>query len=199
MARTPSTMIPLGTTAPDFNLPDTDGRMVGRDDFRGAPALLVMFLCNHCPFVVHIREPLVALTRDWLAKGVAVVAISSNDAARYPEDGPAKMAEYTQRFGFPFPYLYDASQSVALSYHAACTPDFFLFDGARKLTYRGQLDGARPGNEVPVTGADLGRAIDAVLAGAPPLAEQRPSLGCNIKWLEDNLAGNVPAYPVLPG
>ncbi len=199
MAKTPSTMIPLFTPAPDFRLPDTDGRLVSRDDFRDAKALLVMFLCNHCPFVVHIRERLTELCHNWQSRGVAVVAISSNDAERYPEDGPAKMVEYKQRFGFPFPYLYDASQAVALAYHAACTPDFFLFDADRRLTYRGQLDASRPGNGIPVTGEDLERAIATTLAGAPALEEQRPSLGCNIKWLESNLLGHTPNYPSFPG
>lgn len=202
MARTPSTMLPLGTPAPDFALPDTDGepgRLVSRDDFAEHPLLLVMFLCNHCPFVVHIRERLTELTRAWMDRGVAVVAISSNDPERYPEDAPAKMAEYKRRFGFPYPYLFDADQSVALRYHAACTPDFFLFDGTRRLVYRGQLDKSRPGNGVPVTGEDLEAAITAALAGEPPLADQHPSLGCNIKWLEGNLVDHAPNYPPLTG
>lgn len=194
MARTPSTMIPLGTPAPDFALPDTDGRTVRRDDFVGAPALLVMFTCNHCPFVVHVRDPLSELVRNWTARGVAVVAINSNDAATYPQDGPAAMAEAKVRYALPYPYLFDASQRTALAYHAACTPDFFLYDKAFRLVYRGQLDASRPGNGVPVSGSDLGRAIDAVLAGDAPLDEQRPSMGCNIKWRDESLAGNVPAY-----
>lgn len=198
MARTPSTMLPLSTPAPDFRLPDVDGRLVARDDFAGAPALLVMFLCNHCPFVVHIREHLVALVKGWQARGVACVAIMSNDVERYPDDHPERMREDAARFAFTFPYLYDQTQAVALAYHAACTPDFFLFDGSRHLVYRGQLDASRPGNGVPVTGEDLEHAIANALADAPPLAEQRPSLGCNIKWREDNLAGNAPRYPALP-
>lgn len=194
MARTPSTMIPLGTPAPDFRLPDTDGRLVARDDFKGGPALLVMFVCNHCPFVVHVRDALSQLVREWSARGVAVVAISSNDEARYPQDGPVAMADAKQRHDLPYPYLFDATQAVALAYHAACTPDFFLYDKDFRLAYRGQLDASRPGNELPISGADLGRAIDDVLAGRAVTAEQRPSMGCNIKWREENLAGNMPAY-----
>jgi len=194
MARTPSTMSALGTQAPDFALPDTDGRIVRRDDFSGAPALIVLFTCNHCPFVVHVRDPLSELVRGWSARGVAVVAINSNDAAAYPQDGPAAMAEAKVRFALPYPYLFDASQRVALAYHAACTPDFFLYDKDFRLAYRGQLDASRPGNEVPISGSDLGSAIDAVLAGDAPMTEQRPSMGCNIKWREESLAGNVPAY-----
>ncbi len=194
MARTPSTMVPLGTPAPDFELPDTDGQLVARDDFKGSPALLVMFICNHCPFVVHVRDTLSELVRGWTRRGVAVVAIASNDAAKYPQDGPVAMAEDKQRFALPYPYLFDASQAVALAYHAACTPDFFLYDKDFRLAYRGQLDASRPGNEVPITGSDLGRAIDEVLAGVVVSSEQRPSMGCNIKWREENLAGNMPAY-----
>jgi peroxiredoxin len=178
-------MVPLGTKAPPFALPDvrTPAHPIVRDtDFAGAPALLVMFICNHCPFVVHIREPLARLVEGWQARGVAVVGISSNDLDRYPQDGPGPMAQIAAEARFSFPYLFDADQSVATAYQAACTPDFFLFDAERRLVYRGQLDGARPGNGVEVDGADLGRAIDAVLAGEPPVAEQRPSLGCNIKW-----------------
>ena len=197
MARTPSTMIPLGTPAPDFRLPDTDGRWVARDDFDAAPALLVMFICNHCPYVVHVRDRLSELVRGWQARGVAVVGIASNDAATYPQDGPEAMAEAKARFALPYPYLFDATQGVALAYHAACTPDFFLFDRDRHLVYRGQLDGSRPGNGAPITGEDLGAAIDAVLTGAPAAPEQRPSMGCNIKWRESNLAGGMPAYPTI--
>ncbi|MFO0748698.1 MAG: thioredoxin family protein [Myxococcota bacterium] len=183
MAKTPSTMVPLGTPAPDFALPDcVDGNVVRRDDFAAAPALLVMFICNHCPYVVHIRNGLVALTRQWAARGVAVVAISANDPEAYPADAPERMAEDKRRYDYPFPYLFDATQEVAVAYHAACTPDFFLYDRERRLAYRGQLDGARPGNGVAVTGADLGQAIDKVLDGLAPSPEQRPSMGCNIKW-----------------
>lgn len=202
MAKTPSTMVPLGTLAPDFALPDTaatrapDGSwpLVRRDDFAAAPALLVAFLCNHCPYVVHVRDRLSELVRQWQARGVAVVAISSNDPLGYPADAPDAMAEAARRFALPYPYLFDASQEVALHYRAACTPDFFLYDGARRLAYRGQLDGSRPGNGVEVSGADLGAAIDAVLSGKPAAEEQRASLGCNIKWREENLVAGLPAY-----
>ncbi|MCC6623854.1 MAG: thioredoxin family protein [Deltaproteobacteria bacterium] len=195
MARTPSTMVPLGTPAPAFSLPDTaSDRVVSLADHAGAPALLVMFLCNHCPFVVHVRPRLVELVEGWQARGVAVVAISSNDPVGYPADAPERMAEDARRFGFTFPYLFDATQEVALRYHAACTPDFFLYDRERRLAYRGQLDASRPGNGVEVTGADLERAIEAVLAGRAPDPEQRPSLGCNIKWRAENMANGMPAY-----
>lgn len=182
MARTPSTMTPLGTTAPDFALPDTEGRLVRRDDFADAPALLVMFICNHCPFVVHVREGLAELGRELAGRDVAVVAINPNDVERYPADSPERMREFKAEAGLPFPYLYDATQEVALAYRAACTPDFFLFDGDRKLAYRGQMDRARPGNGEPNDGADLRRAVDAVLRGEAVPGEQWPSLGCNIKW-----------------
>jgi len=190
MARTPSTMAALGSPAPDFALPDTDGRVVRLADFDDAPALLVMFICNHCPFVVHIQGALAQLTRGWLERGVAVVGISSNDVSRYPADSPERMKEVAAAAGYAFPYLYDEPQDVTRAYHAACTPDFFLYGADRRLVYRGQLDGSRPGNGVPVTGEDLGRAIDAVLAGEPPLDDQRPSIGCNIKWKP----GNEPDY-----
>ena len=198
MARTPSTMVPLGRPAPDFALPDTDGQVVALGDFRGAPALLVMFVCNHCPYVVHVRDALSALVRGWTAKGVAVVGIASNDPVAYPQDGPEAMAEAKRRFALPYPYLFDATQAVALAYRAACTPDFFLYDQGRRLAYRGQLDASRPNSGVPVTGEDLGRAIDALLAGEPITVEQRPSMGCNIKWRDDNLVDGHPAYPALP-
>jgi peroxiredoxin len=183
-------MLPLGTKAPNFALPDTDGRIVSRDDLSKSRALLIMFICNHCPFVKHIREELVKLAQDYQPKGVAVVAINSNDVANYPEDSPERMAQEARADGFTFPYLCDETQDVAKAYHAACTPDFFLFDANRKLVYRGQLDGSRPGNNVPVTGKDLRAALDAVLAGKPIPSDQRPSLGCNIKWKP----GNAPAY-----
>lgn len=192
MTRTPSTMLGLGTPAPDFVLPDTTagGKEVALADFSAAPALLVAFICNHCPFVQHVAGELAALSRDLPAQGVAMVAISSNDAAAYPADSPEAMAAEAARQGWAFPYLYDESQEVAAAYRAACTPDFFLFDGDRKLVYRGQLDASRPGNGVPVTGADLRAAVDAVLAGKPVNEDQRPSLGCNIKWKP----GNEPNY-----
>jgi peroxiredoxin len=193
MAATASTMLTLGTAAPGFQLPDPTGRVVSREDFVGSPALLVMFLCNHCPYVKHVATEVVRLAREYQARGAGVVAISSNDVARYPDDGPARMAEVAATLGFTFPYLYDETQEVAMAYHAACTPDFFLFDADRRLAYRGQLDGARPGNDVPVSGRDLRAALDAVLAGTPVPEPQRPSLGCGIKWKP----GNEPDYVVL--
>jgi peroxiredoxin len=190
MALTPSTMLPLGTEAPDFRLPDTDGRTVARDDFRDAPALLVIFLCNHCPYVKHVRHELARLARDYQQKGVAVVGISSNDAAAYPDDRPEMMAREKAEVGYTFPYLYDESQEVAKAYRAACTPDFYVFDKRRALAYRGQMDASRPGNTIRVTGKDLRAALDAVLAGEPVPQDQRPSMGCNIKWKP----GSAPDY-----
>ena len=189
MALTASTMLPLGSKAPGFRLPDTDDHTVSLDDFRDAPALLVVFLCNHCPYVKHVRHELASLTREYQAKGVAVVGISSNDVVSHPDDRPELMAKEKAEVGYPFPYLYDETQEVAKSYQAACTPDFFVFDRDRALVYRGQMDGGRPGNGVPVTGGDLRAALDAVLAGRAPSADQKPSLGCNIKWKP----GNEPA------
>ncbi len=177
-----STMLPLGTRAPDFSLPDTNGKVVRRDDSRGAPALLVFFMCNHCPYVKHVQKGLARLVSEYQEKGVAVVGINSNDPADHPEDSPEAMAREVRAQGYTFPYLYDETQEVATAYHAACTPDFFLFDKTRALVYRGQMDSSRPGNGVPVTGEDLRRAMDAVLAGRPVTGEQRPSLGCGIKW-----------------
>jgi peroxiredoxin len=186
MAETPSQMIPLGTPAPDFALPDTQGRIVTRDSFAAARGLVVAFICNHCPFVKHIREGLARFGRDYADRGLAIVAINSNDAERYPADAPERMAEEVKSAGYVFPYLYDESQAVARAYGAACTPDFFLFDAERRLVYRGQFDGSRPSNRVPVTGADLRAAADAVLAGRPVPADQRASIGCNIKWKPGN-------------
>lgn len=190
MALTPSTLLPLGTVAPDFALPDTDGQIVRLADLPAAPALLVMFLCNHCPFVKHVRAELARLGHDYGAKGVQIVAISANDAIAYPADAPEAMAREKAEAGYTFPYLFDDSQAVAKAYHAACTPDLYLFDADRKLVYRGQLDDSRPGNDRPVTGADLRAALDAVLAGQPVAAQQTPSIGCNIKWKP----GNEPDY-----
>lgn len=191
MAQTASTMLPLGTPAPDFSLPEPmTGKTVSLGDFQDAPALLVMVICNHCPFVKHIRQGLVQFARDYPAKDLAIVAISANDAANYPDDSPAKIAEEAKTFGYPFPYLHDESQTVAKAYHAACTPDFFLFDAGRKLVYRGQFDGSRPGNKLPVTGSDLRAAADALLAGRPVPSAQQPSIGCNIKWK----TGHEPDY-----
>jgi peroxiredoxin len=190
MALIPSTMLPLGTSAPDFQLPDTNGKYVTLASFKDKPALLVMFICNHCPYVKHVRAGLAQLANDYQPRGVGMVAISSNDVANYPDDSPAKMAEEAKAAGYTFPYLYDATQSVAKAYRAACTPDFFLFDRGRRLVYRGQLDASRPGNGIPVTGKDLRAALDAVLAGKAPSLLQTPSMGCNIKWKR----GNEPEY-----
>lgn len=190
MVRTPSTMLPLGTQAPDFSLPDPDGTLVSLSDFSDDPVLLVAFICNHCPFVKHIAEGFAALAKDYQAKGVAVVAINSNDVENYPDDSPAKMAEEIEARGYTFPYLLDETQEVAKAYRAACTPDFYVFDSRRQLVYRGQMDGSRPGNEVPVTGEELRAALDAALAGRPSADDQKPSIGCNIKWK----AGNEPEY-----
>lgn len=188
MARTASTMLALGSPAPDFRLPDAadGGHPVARDDFAAAPGLLVMFLCNHCPFVQHLRHELASFGREYREHGLAVVAISANDAETYPQDSPEKMTEEAAANGWTFPYLHDESQEVAKAYEAACTPDFFLFDGDRRLVYRGQFDASRPGNGVPVTGADLRAACDALLAGQPVPEEQKPSVGCNVKWKPGN-------------
>ena len=191
MAQTASTMLPLGTSAPDFSLPEpATGHPVTLADFRDSPALLVMFICNHCPFVKHIRDGLAQFALEYRTRGLATVAIGANDAVNYPDDGPARIAEDARAFGYSFPYLYDESQAIAKAYRAACTPDFFLFDAERELVYRGQFDGSRPGNAVPVTGADLRAAADAVLAGRPTPSDQKPSIGCNIKWKP----GNEPDY-----
>ncbi|HEX9611165.1 MAG TPA: thioredoxin family protein [Gemmatimonadales bacterium] len=190
MVAVPSTMLELGTSAPNFSLPDTEGRTVSLQDFRDARALLVMFICNHCPYVKHVAQELARIGRDYQPKGVGSVAISSNDVAAYPDDGPSRMREEKARVGYPFPYLYDESQAVALAYRAACTPDFYLFDNDRRLVYRGQLDDSRPKTTKPVTGKDLRTALDLVLQGKPAPAEQIASIGCNIKWKP----GNEPEY-----
>ena len=190
MVRTPSTMLPLGTTAPGFDLPNVDGTMVDYEAAAGPRGTVVMFICNHCPFVKHVADQLAALGREYLPRGVGFAAISSNDVSSHPADSPEQMVHEAEERGYPFPYLYDETQEVAKAYRAACTPDFYLFGPDRTLLYRGQLDASRPGNGVPVTGADLRAAIDALLGGAAPIAEQRPSLGCNVKWK----AGNEPAY-----
>ncbi len=183
MALTESTMLELGTSAPDFSLPDAiTGRTVSLDDFSGKQALLVMFICTHCPYVKHINEGLAELGKDYAGKNIAIVAISSNDVSTHPDDSPAGLKAQAETFGFKFPYLYDETQDVAHAYKAACTPDFFLFDGQRRLVYRGQFDASRPGSGIPVTGEDLRAAIDLVLAGKSVPEEQRPSIGCNIKW-----------------
>ncbi len=183
-------MLALGTVAPGFRLPDTGGKTVSPADFKSAPALLVIFMCNHCPYVKHIRQGLAQLGRDYQPKGVAMVGINSNDVADYPADSPAKMKEEAAAAGYTFPYLYDETQSAAKAYRAACTPDVFLFDGRQKLVYRGQFDDSRPGNGLPVTGADLRAALDAVLGGKPVATDQKPGIGCNIKWK----SGNAPDY-----
>ena len=190
MALTASTMLSLGTAAPDFCLPDTEGAKVALSDFDGNRVLLVMFICNHCPYVKHVRHELARLGRDYASRGVGMVAINANDAAAYPEDSPEKMRAEKASAGYPFPYLYDETQEVAKAYGAACTPDFFVFDGDRRLAYRGQLDDARPGNGEPVTGHDLRAALDALLAGQPVAETQRPSMGCKVKWKP----GNAPVY-----
>ncbi|MBV9726372.1 MAG: thioredoxin family protein [Gammaproteobacteria bacterium] len=183
MARRTSRMLALGTAAPPFALPDTaTGRTVSLDSFASSPALLVAFICNHCPFVKHLLDGFVAFAREFEARGLAVVAISSNDAGSYPADAPAEMARLATLKGFTFPYLYDESQQVARAYEAICTPDFFLFDRDRRLVYRGQFDPSRPGNGIAVSGADLRAACDALLSGKPLPREQKPSVGCSIKW-----------------
>jgi peroxiredoxin len=174
-------MVALGTPAPDFALPDTEGRTVRLSDHAGTP-LLVMVLCNHCPYVKHIANDLAQIVQKHQQKGIAAVAISSNDAEAYPEDAPAQMRVEKRNRGYTFPYLFDESQQVARAYNAQCTPDFFLFDSSHRLVYRGQFDDARPGNGKPITGIDLTMAVDALLAGKPPVAVQKPSMGCNIKW-----------------
>lgn len=183
MARTPSTMAPLGMEAPPFSLPDArTGDSVSLEDARGEKGTLVVFLCNHCPFVKHVQEGLAAFAREYQEKGLGVVGISSNDVEAYPQDGPAAMKDEAERAGYTFPYLFDETQEVAKAYGAACTPDFFLFDAGRRLVYRGQMDDSRPGTDIPVTGADLRAALDAVLEADPVPGEQRPSMGCSIKW-----------------
>lgn len=190
MAKTLSTMLPLGTHAPEFRLQSTDSTIISLDDFSEAPVLLVVFICNHCPYVKHIREGFLNLINDYQHKGVAVVAINSNDAQSYPEDSFENMKKDAQQYGYPFPYLFDETQQVAKAYKAACTPDFYVFNDERKLVYRGQMDDSRPGNDKPVTGRDLRAALDAALAQKQIPEPQKPSLGCNIKWKR----GNEPDY-----
>ena len=190
MVKTASTMLPLGTKAPDFSLPNIDGKTVSLSDFADRKGLLVIFMCNHCPFVIHLRNELARFGRDYQAKGLGVVGISSNDVSTHPADSPQKMAEEAKAAGYTFPYLYDETQEAAKAYRAACTPDFFLFDKNQRLVYRGQFDDSRPDSGIPITGADLRAAADAVLAGKPLPEKQKPSIGCNIKWR----AGSEPAY-----
>ncbi len=190
MVLTPSTMLPLGTKAPDFSLPNVDGQTVSLADFKDAKALLVIFMCNHCPYVIHVAPELAKLAQEYQAKGVAVVGINANDASTHPADSPEQMVHEVELRGYTFPYLYDETQQVAKAYHAACTPDFYVFDRNQKLVYRGQMDASRPDSGVPLTGQDLRAALDAVLAGQPDLVDQKPSIGCNIKWK----AGGEPDY-----
>lgn len=184
MALTPSTMLPLGTSAPPFSLTNVDGRTVSLADFEGAPALLVIFMCNHCPYVKHVADELAQLTNEYQARGVAVVGISSNDVSSHPADSPEQMVHEAEQRGYTFAYLYDETQAVAKAYRAACTPDFYVFDQSQLLVYRGQMDDSRPRTDkpTPVTGSDLRAALDAVLLGQPVVEDQKPSIGCNIKW-----------------
>ena len=190
MVKTASTMAKLGSPATDFSLINVDGRTVSLSDFAGSKGLLVIFMCNHCPFVKHVAAELARLASDYMPKGLAVVGINSNDAATHPEDSPERMIHEAEERGYPFPYLYDETQEVAQAYKAACTPDFFLYDAQRRLVYRGQLDDSRPSNGIPVTGRDLRAAVDAVLAGKSVPEPHKPSIGCNIKWKQ----GAEPAY-----
>ncbi|WP_417849653.1 thioredoxin family protein [Thalassoglobus sp.] len=189
MVKTASTMMPLGSDAPAFSLPNIDDSVVSLSNFNEKP-VLVIFMCNHCPFVIHLREALAAFGKEYQGKGLNVIGISSNDVENYPQDGPDKMKEEAASAGYTFPYLYDETQETAKAYGAACTPDFFLFDQDHKLVYRGQFDDSRPQSGIPVTGADLRAACDALLAGEPVVEDQKPSIGCNIKWKE----GNAPDY-----
>ena len=186
MSRTPSNMPDLGIPAPDFSLPDPTGKLYTLDDFSDAKALLVVFMCNHCPFVIHLREALSAFASEYQPKGLAVVGINANDITDRPADSPEMMAVEIEQVGYTFPYLFDESQQTAMAYQAACTPDFFLYDADRKLVYRGQFDGSRPGNDIPVTGEDLRAAADALLAGEAITNDQKASMGCNIKWRPGN-------------
>lgn len=191
MARTPTVKIPLGFIAPDFRLPDTvSGTELSLQEMKGEKATVVMFICNHCPFVIHVQDELIRVANDFMRHGIRFIAISSNDVEHYPQDGPEKMKKLAQSLSFPFPYLYDATQEVAKAYHAACTPDISVFDAELKCAYRGQLDGARPGNDIPVTGKDLRNVLQRMTDGLPVPQEQIPSIGCNIKWKP----GNEPDY-----
>ncbi|MEP5340793.1 MAG: thioredoxin family protein [Algibacter sp.] len=184
MARTPSNMIPLETEAPDFNLFDTiSGNTLSLKNLKGDKATVIMFICNHCPFVIHVNPIMVSIANAYAEKGIGFIAISSNDAINYPQDSPEKMAIHAKHEGYPFPYLYDEAQDVAKAYDAACTPDFYIFDVNLKLAYRGQLDDSRPGNGIPVTGKDLTHALDCLIEGKVDNTTQKPSIGCNIKWI----------------
>ena len=183
MARTPSNMLPLGTKAPAFQLPDTiSDKMLSLEDIQGSEGTVIMFICNHCPFVIHVNEELIAIAKTYQQKGIGFAAISSNDVINYPQDAPELMKENARRLGYPFPYLFDETQEIARSYDAACTPDFYLFDKDLALVYRGQLDDSRPGNGIPVSGSDLRAALDDLLDGKKISQQQKPSIGCNIKW-----------------
>lgn len=190
MVKTASTMLPLGTPAPDFSLMNVDSKTISLADFSDAKGLVVIFMCNHCPFVKHLADALAQFGRECQEKGVAVVGISSNDVANYPDDSPEQMVHEAENRGYTFPYLYDEDQAVAKAYKAACTPDFYVFDGDMKLAYRGQFDASRPGNDVAVTGDDLRKAVDSVVAGTPVPEPHMPSIGCNIKWI----SGKEPEY-----
>ena len=190
MVKTASTMLALGTKAPDFSLVNVDGREVSLADYAGAPALVVMFICNHCPFVKHLADELARFGREYQQRDVAIVAINANDVGNHPEDSPEQMVHEAEKRGYTFAYLFDETQEIAQAYRAACTPDFFVFDRDQQLAYRGQFDASRPDSGVPVTGEDLRRAVDAVLAGTAVATDQTPSIGCNIKWK----AGAEPEY-----
>ncbi|MEP1151360.1 MAG: thioredoxin family protein [Balneola sp.] len=190
MAATLSTMLEIGTKAPDFNLPNIDGNMISLQELRPKVGVLIMFICNHCPYVKHLNEALVKFANDYREQGIKCIAISSNDVENYPQDSPELMKELSEKHQFPFPYLYDESQEVAKAYKAACTPDFFLFDDELKLFYRGQFDDSRPGNNKPVTGRDMRNAADKLIEGESNIESQIPSMGCNIKWKQ----GNEPEY-----
>lgn len=190
MAATPSTMLALGTPLPNFDLPDTTSGKTFSSATLAGKVTLVALICNHCPFVVHVKSKLAELARDYTRKGVAVVAISSNDVSTHPSDGPEQMAEDATRQGYCFPYLFDETQAVAKAFRAACTPEFYVFDSAGRLAYRGQFDDSRPSNGKPVTGADVSAALNALLAGSKPSEDQKPSIGCNVKWKQ----GNAPDY-----
>jgi len=183
MALTESTMLPLGTKAPEFNLPDTvSGKTLNSNDLKGEKATVIMFICNHCPFVIHVNDELVRLSNDYTAKGVSFIGISSNNVATHPQDGPERMTEHAKSTGYNFPYLYDESQEVARAYDAACTPDLYVFDAEMNLAYRGRIDASRPGNDKPVTGEDMRKAIDLIISGKAVPEPHYPSAGCNIKW-----------------
>ncbi|QDU95401.1 thioredoxin family protein [Lignipirellula cremea] len=190
MVKTASTMLPLGSPAPDFRLINVDSQEVSLADFSGAPGLLVIFMCNHCPFVIHLAPALAEFAQEYQSKGLAIVGINANDVSKHPDDSPEQMVHEVEKRGYTFPYLFDDTQEVAKAYRAACTPDFFLFDKDHKLVYRGQFDSSRPSLDIPVTGSDLRKACDAVLAGEPVPEEQMPGIGCNIKWK----AGSEPEY-----